>query len=75
MPGDPLAPSFDRQYVWTGSSLVLLAAELVPNPGSDGPSFQRAAVLDLETRTWERLPDAAETIPARSAGPGTAGGW
>lgn len=62
LPRDPLAPSFDRQYVWTGSSLVLLAAELVPNPGSKGPSFQRAAVLDLDARTWERLPDATETI-------------
>lgn len=62
LPKSPLEPAFDRQYVWTGKALVLLAAADVPQPGSDGPSFQRAAVLDLDTRKWRRLPDATETI-------------
>lgn len=62
LPGDPLAPSFDRQYVWTGTALVLLAAELTANPGGDGPSLQQAAVLDLDTRSWRELPAATDTV-------------
>lgn len=64
LPTDPLAPSFDRQLLWTSGEVLLLAAELVPQPGSDGPSLQRAALLDLGQRTWRRLPDATDTVTA-----------
>lgn len=58
LPRDPLSPSFDRFMVWTGSEVVLLAQELVPNPGADGPSIARAAAFDPGTGTWRRLPDS-----------------
>ena len=49
LPPDPLSPSFDRSIVWSGSDLLLLDHELVPQPGSEGPSLTGAAVLDLES--------------------------
>jgi len=58
IPPDPLIPSFDRSMVWTGSELVLLGAEAVPQPGSEAPAFMRAAVFDPVTGTWRRLPDS-----------------
>ena len=62
LPKSPLEPAFDRQYVWTGRSLVLLAAADVPQPGGASPSFQRAAVLDLDSRRWRLLPDATGIV-------------
>jgi hypothetical protein len=58
LPPDPLSPSFDRSMVSSGSDLVLLDHELVPQPGSDRPSLTRAAMLDLESGRWRRLPDS-----------------
>ena len=57
LPQPPGTPGFDRSVVALGDhSLVLLDLELVPNPGADGPTLYRAAVLDLGTSTWRRLP-------------------
>jgi hypothetical protein len=58
LPTDPLVPSFDRTMVWTEAGLALLGIENVPQPGSEGPTVYRAAVLDLETRSWRQLPDS-----------------
>lgn len=45
LPPDPLRESFDRWMVWTDEGLVLTGLENVPQPGSDGPSLYRAALL------------------------------
>lgn len=58
LPRDPLSPSFDRFMVWTGTEVVLLAREMVPNPGAEGPSLVRAAVWTPTTEKWRRLPDS-----------------
>lgn len=58
LPPDPLAPSFDREMVWTDAGLVLLAHALVPNPGSAEPSVVMAARFAEADETWERLPDS-----------------
>jgi hypothetical protein len=59
LPPDPLSPGFDRIMAWSGTELVLLDHELVPQPGAGStPSVVRAAVLDLETGSWRRLPDS-----------------
>jgi hypothetical protein len=58
LPPDPLSPSVGRSIVWSGSDLVLFDHELVRQPGSDRPSLTRAAVLDLESGRWRRLPDS-----------------
>lgn len=56
LPADPLSPSYDRTMVWTGDRLVLFDHR----PASDvsGPDVARAAVLDLESGAWRRLPDS-----------------
>jgi len=53
LPPDPLSPSFDRLYVANGDRLILMAKDLEPNPGSEGPSLARVAELDLDTGAWE----------------------
>ena len=58
IPPDPLAPSFDRQIIAVGQELVLLAQDLVDQPGSAEPSVVRAAVLDSARREWRLLPDS-----------------
>ena len=61
LPADPLGKGFDRRFAWTGDALVLLDRELVPNPGADGPSIARAAVLTDPfgpDAAWKRLPDS-----------------
>jgi len=61
LPADPLGKGFDRRFAWTGEALVLLDRELVPNPGADGPSIARAAVLTDPfgpDAAWKRLPDS-----------------
>jgi hypothetical protein len=58
LPRDPLAPSFDRSMVWTGRELVLLALDLVDNPGAEEPSLYRAAAFTFASRSWRRLPDS-----------------
>jgi hypothetical protein len=59
LPVDPHRPSFDRKMVATAAGLVLLAKDLVPEPGVD-PPIVRAAVLDatsLAAGEWSTLPD------------------
>ncbi len=58
LPDDPLPRSFDRTMAWSGRELVLFAHELVPQPGAREPSLVIAAALDLDSRTWRRLPDS-----------------
>ena len=60
VPEDPLGPGFDRMVTATAAGLVLTAHELVENPGADGPSFVRAAVLDPASLRWSRLPDSEQ---------------
>lgn len=57
LPPDPLRPSFDRSIISVGGRLVLTAIELVPNPGVRPPVY-RAAILDVESGEWRRLPDS-----------------
>jgi hypothetical protein len=57
LPGDPLAPSFERAAVWVNGSLLLTAKNLVSNPGAEEPSLVRLARLDGLTR-WTALPDS-----------------
>ena len=58
LPGDPLGPSFDRSAAWLGDRLLLSGSDLVPNPGADGPSLTRLAVLDESWQQWTPLPDS-----------------
>lgn len=58
LPDDPLGPSFDREMVWLGDRLLLTAHHLVDNPGADGPSLTRLAVLDGSLKHWTTLPDS-----------------
>lgn len=58
LPDDPMTPAFDRQMAWVGDRLALFDHELVPTPGAEQPSLTRAAVLDLASGRWERLPDS-----------------
>ncbi|MEU4425682.1 hypothetical protein AB0F81_34095 [Actinoplanes sp. NPDC024001] len=59
LPADPLNAAYTREMAWTGTELVLFDSEMVPNPGSEKPSITRAAVLNLATGSWRRLPDSA----------------
>lgn len=52
LPDDPLGPSYDRQALWLGDRLLLTAKDLVPSPGSEGPSLVRLAELDATFTTW-----------------------
>jgi hypothetical protein len=58
LPDDPLGPSFGRSAAWLGDRLLLTAADLVPDPGADGPSLTRLAVLDASLSRWTLLPDS-----------------
>lgn len=58
LPDDPMTPAFDRHMEWAGDRLALFDHELVPNPGSERPSPTRAAVLDVGSGRWDRLPDS-----------------
>jgi hypothetical protein len=58
LPRDPLALSFDRSMVWTGTELVLIGLDVVPSPGLEGPSLYRAAALDPASGQWRGLPDS-----------------
>jgi hypothetical protein len=64
LPDDPQTDGFDRVMLWTGSELLLLDHELVPNPGSEKPSLPRIAAFDFETETWRRLPDSEDVLGA-----------
>jgi len=58
LPDDPLGPSFGRTAAWLGDRLLLTASDLVANPGSDGPSLTRLAILDDDLTTWTLLPQS-----------------
>lgn len=58
LPDDPLGPSFGRSAAWLGDRLLLAASDLVANPGSDGPSLTRLAVLDQSLSRWTPQPDS-----------------
>lgn len=75
LPPDPLAPSFDRAAVQTPHGLLVSGAEAVPNPGSDQPSYLRAMLLDVTTKTWQRLPDSDQLIGAGIAVHGDRAIW
>lgn len=61
LPRDPLVPSGGRQLVDTPHGVVLVGGPDVPNPGAgSNPSLVRAAVLDLQTMIWRRLPDSEQ---------------
>lgn len=61
LPRDPLVPSGARHLVDTPHGAVLTGSPDVPNPGAgSNPSLVRAAVLDLQTMTWRRLPDSEQ---------------
>lgn len=68
LPEPPGTPAFDRTMVAVDDhTLALLDVELVPDPGADGPTLYRAAVLDLTTNGWRRLPTSDVA--------GLGGGW
>jgi hypothetical protein len=59
LPDPPGTPGFDRAMVALDEhTLALLDLELVPNPGGDGPTLYRAAVLDLTASRWRRFADS-----------------
>jgi hypothetical protein len=61
LPRDPLVPSAARHLIDTPHGVVLVGNPDVPNPGAGAnPSLARAAVLDLKTMTWRRLPDSEQ---------------
>lgn len=55
LPADPLRPSFGREAVWTNAGLLLGAAELASNPGSEKPAVIRLARLDPTFRHWTKV--------------------
>lgn len=61
LPDDPLGPSFNRSAVWVNGKLLLAAADLVENPGSEQPAIIRLAELDLDTMVWRTLRDTSLT--------------
>ncbi len=75
LPRDPLSPSFDRTAVQTPRGLLVTGAAAVPNPGSAAPSFLRAALLDVSTSTWRRLPDSDQLVGAGIAVHGDRAIW
>jgi hypothetical protein len=58
LPADPLDPAFGRMLTATSAGLVLTSHDLVAQPGSDKPSFVRAALLAPESTRWKLLADS-----------------
>lgn len=58
LPDDPMIPAFDRSVTATSAGLVLTGHDLVPQPGSEKPSFTRAALLPPGSAQWVLLPDS-----------------
>jgi hypothetical protein len=60
LPADPHGPSFDRNLLAVGNRLILLAKDLVADPGVD-PPLVRMATLDVagdpNSAQWTALPD------------------
>lgn len=63
IPDDPRSAAFDRSAVWVDPFLYVFDHELVPNPGSDGPTLVRSARFSFDAQTWEQLP-TAESLDA-----------
>lgn len=53
-----MIPAFDRSVTATSAGLVLTGHDLVPQPGSEKPSFTRAALLPPGSAQWVLLPDS-----------------
>jgi hypothetical protein len=66
LPPDPIGAAYDRQMVWTGDSLVLLASSL---DGVQNPTFVQAARLTdpFGAAEWGLLPESTVL--------GGGGGW
>jgi hypothetical protein len=60
LPDDPLGPSYDREAVWLGASL-LLAAKALDSIGADRPAPVRMAALDGDFTSWSVLSDTEVT--------------
>jgi hypothetical protein len=60
LPDDPLGPSYDREAVWLGASL-LIAAKALDSIGADGPAPARMATLDGDFTSWSVLSDTEVT--------------
>jgi hypothetical protein len=58
LPADPLDPAFGRMLTATSVGLVLTGHDLVAQPGSDKPSFVRAALLAPDSDRWKLLTDS-----------------
>lgn len=57
LPPPPLPAMFNVKLASSNGTIVLLGAELVPNPGADGPSLLIGATYDSGAG-WQRLPPA-----------------
>lgn len=58
LPADPLDSAFGRMLTATSAGLVLTGHDLVAQPGSEKPSFVRAARLAPESDQWQLLADS-----------------
>jgi hypothetical protein len=58
LPADPLDPALGRMLTATSAGLVLTGHDLVAQPGSDKPSFVRAALLAPASDRWKLLADS-----------------
>ncbi|MGH2722012.1 MAG: hypothetical protein ACRDJO_10480, partial [Actinomycetota bacterium] len=60
LPDDPLPAAFDRRIVSTGGRLVLFGKEIAAL-GAPRPPPTLAAVFDVASARWQRLPDGPVT--------------
>jgi hypothetical protein len=58
LPEDPLEPAFGRMLTETSAGLVLTGYDLIAQPGSEKPSFVRAALLAPESDRWKLIADS-----------------
>jgi hypothetical protein len=58
LPADPLDPAWGRIVTATSAGLVLTGYDLVAQPGSEKPSFVRAALLAPESDGWKLIADS-----------------
>ena len=58
LPLDPLGPAFDRTLTSTSHGLVLTGHDMLPQPGSQSPSYLRAALLPRGSERRQLLPDS-----------------
>jgi hypothetical protein len=83
LPDDPLDPMVFRAALATPDGLLLLAGDVARSGPSDPPPLVHAALLDVASSTWRRLPDSDQLFGggwtwtgerALSATPGTDAG-